>query len=55
VGFTRDFKPAGSMLRNPFGSHVPSDLLLLEDALGIEINKNILVHWQHSALKKICS
>ncbi len=26
---TRDFKPAGSMLRNLFGSHVLSDLLLL--------------------------
>jgi hypothetical protein len=31
----RDFRPAGFMLRNLFGAHVSSDLLLLEDALSI--------------------
>ena len=30
VGSTSHFKPAGSMLRNLFGYHVPSDLLLLK-------------------------
>jgi hypothetical protein len=38
------------MLRNPFGSRVPSDLLLLEDDQSIEIN-NILIHWQYVALR----
>jgi hypothetical protein len=36
-GSTGDVKPAGSMLRNHFGSHVPSDLLILEDAQNIQI------------------
>jgi hypothetical protein len=36
------------MLRNHFDSHVPSDLLLLEDAL--QIKKNILVYWQYATL-----
>jgi hypothetical protein len=30
VDKTRDVKSAGSILRNLFGSYVPSDLLLLE-------------------------
>jgi hypothetical protein len=47
VGSTQDFKPAGSMLRNIFGSHVPSDLLLLLDAQSKQIKKK---HWQHAAL-----
>ena len=42
---------AGSMLRNLFGSHVPSDLLLLEDAQIIHIYMNILVNWQYAALR----
>ncbi len=39
VGSTRDFKPAGSMLGNFFSSHVPSDLLLIEDAESIQIKQ----------------
>jgi hypothetical protein len=39
VGSTRNFKPAGSMLMNTFGSHVPSDLLILENAQSIQIKK----------------
>jgi hypothetical protein len=38
------------MLRNIFGSHVPSDLLLLVDAQSIQIKKIILVHWQYATL-----
>jgi hypothetical protein len=38
------------MLKNLFGSHVPSDLVLLEDAQSIQIKLNILVHWQYAAL-----
>jgi hypothetical protein len=41
--------PAGSMLRNLFGSHVPSDLLLLEDAQSIQIKKYILIHRHYAA------
>jgi hypothetical protein len=37
VESTRDVEPAGSMLRNLFGSHVPSGLLLLEDAQSVQI------------------
>jgi hypothetical protein len=40
------------MLGNLFGSHVPSDLLLLEDAQSIQI-KTFLVHWQYAALISI--
>jgi hypothetical protein len=40
------------MLRNNFGSYVPSDLLNLEDAQSIQIRKDILVHWQYATLKK---
>jgi hypothetical protein len=40
------------MLRNLFGSHVPSDLLLLEDAQSMQIKKN-WAHWQHAALNYI--
>ncbi len=39
VGSTRDFKLAGSMLRNLFGSHVSSDLLLSNDAQIIQIKQ----------------
>jgi hypothetical protein len=39
LGSTRDFKPAGSILWNLFGSQVPSDLILLEDAQSIQIQK----------------
>jgi hypothetical protein len=39
-GSTRDFTPAGFMLRNLFGDNVPSDLLLLEDAQSTRIKKN---------------
>ena len=39
LGSTRDFKHAGFMLRNLFGSHVPSGLLLLEDAQSIQIKE----------------
>ncbi len=52
VGSTRDFKPAGYMLRNLSGYHVPSDFLLLEDAQSIQI-KNILVLWQYAALMSL--
>jgi hypothetical protein len=38
------------MLKNLFGTHVPNDLLLLEDAQNIQIKHNILVHWQYAAL-----
>jgi hypothetical protein len=38
-GSTRNFKPAGSMLRNIFGSHVPSEILLLEDVQSMQITK----------------
>jgi hypothetical protein len=38
------------MLRNLFGSHVPSYLLFLEDAQSMHITTNILVQWQHAAL-----
>jgi hypothetical protein len=34
------------------GFHVPSDLLLIEDAQSMQIN-NSLVNWQHAALKKL--
>jgi hypothetical protein len=36
------------MPRNLFGSHVPSDLLLLEDAQKHANKKFILVHWQQA-------
>jgi hypothetical protein len=39
------------MLRNLFGSHVPSDLLLLEDAQSTEIKNKKLVHWQYAPLR----
>ena len=50
IAFPPIYKPVGSTLRNLFGYHVPSDLLILEDAQSIQIKKNILVHWQHAAL-----
>ena len=50
VWYTRDFKHAGFMLRILFGSHVPSGLLLLEDAQSIQIKK-VLVHGQYAALR----
>ena len=43
MGTIRDFKPAGSVLKNLFGAHVPSDLLLLEDAQSVQIKKNWLI------------
>jgi hypothetical protein len=46
VGSTQNFKPPGSMLRNLFGSHVPSDLLLFGDARSTQIKKN----WRYVAL-----
>ncbi len=39
VGPLEILKPAGSMLRNLFGSDVPSDLLLLEYAQNMQITK----------------
>ncbi len=53
-GSTSDFKPCVSMLRNHFGSHVLSDLLLLEDVQSIR-TKNILVHRQYATLNKACA
>jgi hypothetical protein len=37
------------MLRNRFGSHVPSVLQLLDDTQKTQIT-NILVHWEQAAL-----
>jgi hypothetical protein len=44
------------MLRNLFGSHVPSDLLRLEITQSMQIKKYILVNWQYAALrlKQMC-
>jgi hypothetical protein len=48
VGSTSNFKPAGYMLRRRFGSHLPSDLLLLEDALVVcRFNHNSVNNWNN--------
>jgi hypothetical protein len=51
VGSTQDFKPAGSMPKKLFGSHVPSDLLLLEDIQSIQLKKYFgslaVCHFKH--------
>jgi queuine/archaeosine tRNA-ribosyltransferase len=54
VGSTRDYRLGGSMLRNLFGSHVPGDLLLLEDAQSIQIQQYLGSLAVYAALTLYC-